>query len=415
MRYDNELQFFLKFLKNMDIPVRIFPSEEQRESNQEPDIYSLIYADISYEYILKCIENRCRPNCVYHIYDEFFCNYLMFELPDTPKISYILIGPYTEVNIEKEAILSNLERFSLPPSFYPQIEQFYLSLSRVGDLNGLMTLINTIGAVIWGSMDNFSWENWDTSKNSIYPQPEVKDVKIELEIIPDIEKKQIEKVYYGENEFLEAVSLGQTHKAEMYMKNYSIERIERRLPDSVRNLKNYSIIFNTLLRKAAEKGGVHPIHIHKLSSEFANEIELLTSAATTLKLHKKMARKYCLLVKNHSLKSYSPLIKKVITNVDTDITADLSLKAQAKCLNINASYLSSLFKKEVGVTLTEYVNGVRINRAVNLLNTTNMQIQLVAQYCGIPDVNYFSKLFKKHIGKTPQEYRRHISVPSKAV
>ena len=90
------------------------------------------------------------------------------------------------------------------------------------------------------------------------------------------------------------------------------------------------------------------------------------------------------------------------------MTADLSLNAQAGLLNVNSSYLSTLFKKETGTTLTEYVNKKRIRHAVFLLNTTTMQIQMVAQHCGIPDVNYFTKTFKKYIGKTPKEYRDFI-------
>lgn len=305
MRYDAELQFFRRILKNRGLPARIFPNEEQRGKRQDLDIYSLIYPDVSNEHILKTIKKICRPRLVYRVYDVFFCSYLMFELPDTPDTSYMLIGPYTEVNIEEEKILSNLERFSIPPSLFPQIENFYMSLPRVGDTNDLLALVNTLGETIWGSLENFSWLDWDTSKESIYPPQELEQMKMEAD--PYEEQIQLEKVYRQENELMEAVSLGQTHKAEMFMKNYSVERMERRISDSLQNLKNFSIIFNTLLRKSAEKGGVHPIHLHKLSAEFAREIELLTSVEGTLKLHKKMVRKYCLLVKNHSLKSYSPL------------------------------------------------------------------------------------------------------------
>jgi len=64
-----------------------------------------------------------------------------------------------------------------------------------------------------------------------------------------------------------------------------------------------------------------------------------------------------------------------------------------------------LFKQEVGETLTEYVNGKRIKRAMQLLETTKMQVQTIAQNCGILDVHYFSKIFKKTTGMTPKEYR----------
>ena len=87
-----------------------------------------------------------------------------------------------------------------------------------------------------------------------------------------------------------------------------------------------------------------------------------------------MVHKYCLLVKNHSMKGYSLLIQKVLVRIDSDLTADLSLKTQAALLNVNASYLSTLFKKETGQTLTDYVNKKRVEHALFLLNSSSMQI-----------------------------------------
>ena len=107
-------------------------------------------------------------------------------------------------------------------------------------------------------------------------------------------------------------------------------------------------------------------------------------------------------------RSYSLPIQKVITYIDTDLTADLSLSAQATLLKLSPNYLSSLFKKETGTTLTNYVNNKRIEHAVYLLSSTDMQIQNIAQYCGIPDVNYFTKIFKKVMHKTPSEFKEEI-------
>jgi len=116
--------------------------------------------------------------------------------------------------------------------------------------------------------------------------------------------------------------------------------------------------------------------------------------------------KYCLLVKNHSMQHFSKLVQHVILRIESDLTADLSLRAHAQQFSVNASYLSALFKKETGSTLTDYVNRMRIDHAIFLLNVTDMQVQTIAQYCGIPDVNYFTKLFKRTVGKTPKEYRQ---------
>ena len=194
----------------------------------------------------------------------------------------------------------------------------------------------------------------------------------------------------------------------MYFNQIDFRSAEQRLADPVRNAKNYAIILNTLLRKATEEGGVHPIHIDKISSTFAKKIELQTSEKGSSQLFKEMVRKYALTVKNHSLKGYSKMVRRVMIQVDTDLASDLSLSSQAILLNVNPNYLSTVFKKETGHTLTEYVTGKRIEHAVFLLNSTNMQIQTIAQYCGIPDISYFTKTFKKYIGKSPTEYRNEI-------
>ena len=73
---------------------------------------------------------------------------------------------------------------------------------------------------------------------------------------------------------------------------------------------------------------------------------------------------------------------------------------------ISAGYLSAVFKKEMGKTLTDYVKEKRMQKARKLLETTHLQIQTVAGHCGIMDVQYFSKMFKKETGMTPQEYRK---------
>lgn len=218
----------------------------------------------------------------------------------------------------------------------------------------------------------------------------------------------LENRYDAENQFMENVSRGFTEKAEAVFVNNELMGMEPRLSDSLRNFKNYCIIMNTLLRKSAEKGAVHPFHIDQLSTEFAKKIERIKSLDAGKALMHEMIRKYCLLVKNHSMKGYSMLVQKVITLVDADLTADLSLSTHAKHLNVNASYLSTLFKKETGQTLTEYVNSKRVQHGLFLLNSTDMQIQTVAQHCGISDINYFTKIFKKQVGKTPSEYKKSI-------
>lgn len=108
------------------------------------------------------------------------------------------------------------------------------------------------------------------------------------------------------------------------------------------------------------------------------------------------------------MKDYSPPVQKAVAFIDTDLTGNLSLSTISQTLNISSSYLSTLFKKETGQTLTDYISHRRINYAKHLLETTRLQVQTVAQHCGIVDVQYFSKIFKRITGVTPKQYREQL-------
>ena len=91
---------------------------------------------------------------------------------------------------------------------------------------------------------------------------------------------------------------------------------------------------------------------------------------------------------------------KVVAYLETDLSADLTLNTLAQHLGVNASYLSTLFTKEMGTSLTDYVNHYRIDHAKTLLANTDVPIKDIALRCGIGDVHYFTRLFKRISGMT---------------
>lgn len=413
MQYRSELSLFMKLLKNSNLLCRLFEDPEHSgfELDFDLGLRRLLNPGGSYTEQMLQFLRSCEPNKIYRISDDFLCHYFAFWLPGTEKPSYILIGPYLLEHVTLQSMLDHASRFAIPPALFPQLEKYYQALTIVPDENSLLILVNTFGEHIWGSLDNIELQ--DVYNSVFFDLESVAEFSgTEEKEEPFLSMEILEERYGIENMLIQAVSQGQTHKAEMLLHTSAMSNYEQRITDPIRNIKNYMIILNTLLRKAAETEAVHPLNIDTLSSEFARKIERITSESSADALRYDMVRKYCLLVKNHSLKGYSLLIRKVLTRIEADLTTDLSLKALADHLNVNPSYLSTLFKKETGTTLTEYVNRKRIEHGILLLNTTCMQIQSIAQYCGIPDVNYFTKLFKKYIGKTPKEYRDDINTPS---
>lgn len=404
MGYQAELQFLRNILENMHLHVSVLQAPYENAAIHDHGIRQMIYPEIDYSSYIKKFCQSCKDQVIYKAFDEFLFNYLILKLPED-QISCLLVGPYTLVPWDEQVLLNKAQEFHISPEKYPYFRNCYEKIPFLTDASILFNLINTFGATIWGSMDAFSIVELENLNSLDEPVKNNYDYN-PSELFRTME--HIERRFLAETEFLQIVSHGQLHKIEMYLNLIDIQGSEVRLADRIRNAKNYAIIMNTLLRKAAENGSVHPIHIDKLSSDFAKKIELQTSEKGVSMLIKEMARKYTLLVKNHSLQGYSTLVRRVLVHIDADLASDLSLRTQAQLLNVNPSYLSTIFKKETGHTLTEYVTGKRIEHAVFLLNSTNMQIQTVAQYCGIPDICYFTKVFKKFIGKTPTEYKNSI-------
>ena len=118
-----------------------------------------------------------------------------------------------------------------------------------------------------------------------------------------------------------------------------------------------------------------------------------------------MLREYCAYVQRYSLRAYSPLVQKVINHINLNLGDDLSIGRLADLCFISPGYLSTLFKRETGVTLVSYINSQRIDRAAHLLTSTQLSIAAIAEQVGITDVNYFTKLFKKAMHITPSRFR----------
>jgi YesN/AraC family two-component response regulator len=79
--------------------------------------------------------------------------------------------------------------------------------------------------------------------------------------------------------------------------------------------------------------------------------------------------------------------------------SDLAIEA-----HLSRTYLSALFKKEVGCTFSEYVTRYRINKAIEIITNKKIPLSEVAFACGYSDYAHFSKAFKKETGYSPREY-----------
>ena len=99
------------------------------------------------------------------------------------------------------------------------------------------------------------------------------------------------------------------------------------------------------------------------------------------------------------------LIQRIADYIEAHIHENVTVKQLAELHHLNASYLSVLFKKSTGKTVSEFMQETRMNRAIELLRDPHIRVYEVAEQVGFQTAAYFTYLFKKTTGYTPQEYR----------
>lgn len=85
--------------------------------------------------------------------------------------------------------------------------------------------------------------------------------------------------------------------------------------------------------------------------------------------------------------------------------SDLSAAETARRFYLNASYLSTLFKEKTGMNMGAYIEGLRMEKAKELLQSTQWPVTEVATRCGYSDSGYFTKVFKRYAGAAPRQFR----------
>lgn len=135
----------------------------------------------------------------------------------------------------------------------------------------------------------------------------------------------------------------------------------------------------------------------------------LKDVSLKVKKHIEKKRKYINNNQNaaNKVQKYSELVEKAIEIINNYLSdSTLSLKTIAEKLYVNPSYLCRLFKKETNKNITDYITGLRIERSLEYLNSTNLKAYEIAEKVGISDSHYFSICFKKYTGKSIQKYKK---------
>lgn len=230
-------------------------------------------------------------------------------------------------------------------------------------------------------------------------QPEVQNILSSYQHPPYILERELINAIKDADEQRSASILGR------------INRHERAcLADSpIRSLKNSLIASCTLFTRAVIEKGVSSERAFSLSDECIRKIEECQTVSQTADFEYEMLRYFIGLLKRESLFRYSPTINSAIAFISKNIQHKMTVQDIAHKVNVHPNYLSSIFKKEVGISLSAYIEKQKSEAIRLFLVETTMSLTDIAYTFEFSSVSYFSSYFKKIYGVSPLSYRKKNS------
>lgn len=103
------------------------------------------------------------------------------------------------------------------------------------------------------------------------------------------------------------------------------------------------------------------------------------------------------------------LICQILNYIDTNWCNKLSINDLENKFYYNRYYIMKLFKREIGVTIFDYINNFKIHKSINEIAISNNSMITIAINCGFNSLEYFSETFKNIVGVSPSNYKKILN------
>lgn len=215
------------------------------------------------------------------------------------------------------------------------------------------------------------------------------------------------------DQLLEAIVRGDQEKVKAFDRDFQLFiqedqlRLTRRIDgNELRSLKNLMVSHNTLYGYIAEKGGMHPADSHYMTEKYSIIIESASTTCDLLQVHTEMLLTYSDLTNRRLNPSNDSISFQIADFINSTFQENYTVKEIAAEFNVNRSHLMRQFKKDFGLTITQFRNKRRVEVARDLLIYSDLPLTEVAHLTGFSSSQYFSKIFNHMVGCAPGLFRQ---------
>lgn len=209
-----------------------------------------------------------------------------------------------------------------------------------------------------------------------------------------------------ENKLFESVSKGDLNSTLSYAENFMNWMIDN-ADSNINSVRLKTLEFVMRAESLAYLNGGWEYKFHSRDN-YLDEIMAMNTKDQLLRWFTEKLSIACHNIQGKREEKSTDVIKVAGKYIQDNYSKDISLDDVSRVVGISPYYFSKIFKEETGVNFIEYLTNIRIERAKELLATSDMSMKEICSMCGYPDPNYFSRTFKKNVGVTPTEYKDNL-------
>lgn len=227
--------------------------------------------------------------------------------------------------------------------------------------------------------------------------------------VNEAEEQSSHRGYGVEMMFYRAVAGGLTDVVQENCSRGAFENMEgagRLSDDPVTNLKYHFVVTAAMVARFCTEGGMALEEAFSLSDDYIQKMDRSADMAEIVLLHDRMVLDYA--GRMRVLKKYAASSRQVADAVDyiySHIRERITIEELAGGINVSPTYLSRIFKKEMGVSVSEYIRQRKVDLAKNLLRFSDMEMAEIANTLSFSSQSHFIQQFRTQTGMTPKAYR----------
>ena len=211
--------------------------------------------------------------------------------------------------------------------------------------------------------------------------------------------------------FFYNISMGNTDEVRRYCKQNSFLNMEGAgvlSRDPLTNLKYHFVIATAMITRICHEEGMEMEKAFRLNDYYILQLDEINTPEGMAALHERMVLDYT--GKMHMLRYHADLSGPIRTCVDyiyANLPSRITVEDLSGVTGVSPSHLSRLFRKEMGLPISDYIRERKMEAARHLLCYSDFSLAEISSYLSFSSQSHFNQTFRAYEGMTPRQYRTH--------